>query len=81
MVLERKDNVVDLCEMKFFSSYYRASDKDEADLRRKKEVLSSFLGKRQSIQTVLVTTFGLSEGKYRFLYQNVILLPDLFEKA
>lgn len=81
LVLERKDNIVDLCEMKFFSGLYRANEKDEMDLRRKKEVLSSFLKKKQTIQTVLITTFGLAGGKYQWLYRNVVLLADLFEKV
>jgi hypothetical protein len=51
------------------------------DLRRKKEALSRFLKKKQTIQTVLVTTFGLAGGKYQWLYQHVVVLSDLFEKA
>ena len=81
LVLERKDNVVDLCEMKCYSDLYRADEKDDLDLRRKKSALSSFLKKKQTIQTVLITTFGLSGGKYQWLYQNVVTLSDLFEKA
>lgn len=81
LVLERKDNIVNLCEMKFFSDIYHASEQDDNDLRRKKTALSAFLKKKQSIQPVLITTFGIADGKYRWLYPNVVLLSDLFEKV
>lgn len=81
LVLERKDNVVNLCEMKFYADLYHAEEEDDLNLRRKKTVLSSFLKKKQTIQTVLITTFGLAKGKYQWLYQNVVTLSDLFEKA
>lgn len=78
LVLERKDNIVDLCEMKFVPYPYEASGKDETDLSRKKESLSSFLRKSQTIQTVLISPYGIKENKYRWTYQNVVDFDDLF---
>ena len=78
LVLERKDNVVDLCEMKFYAGEYEATAADELDLERKKTALRKYLKKSQSIQTVLISSFGLGQTRYRGLYQRVIVLDDLF---
>ncbi len=80
LVLERKDNIVSLCELKFYSDEYRANASDDLDVRNKKSVLSRLIKKRQSIQTVLITTFGLKPGQYQWTYQKIVTLDDLFSR-
>ena len=80
LVLERKDNIVTLCEMKFYSEPYAVSESDELDLARKKNVLSTFIKKKQTIGTALISTYGIKSGKHQWAYQNIVTLDDLFQK-
>ncbi len=77
MLLKRNDNVLDLCEMKFSKDDYHADVEDFKKANRRMEKASFLLPKRFSVQSVLITTFGLSEGEYSSTYQNVVTLEDL----
>ena len=79
MIIERKDNIVNMCEIKFYSDLYVGSKNSHFDLVRKNKVLSEFIKKKEIIHNTLITTYGLKDNEYRFDYTNVITLDDLFE--
>ena len=79
LAILRKDKTVNLCEMKFCETPYTL-DKDE-DMKLKAR-LKSFREALKlpsySIQLTLVSSFGLSKGKYVSTFQNEVTLDDLF---
>ena len=79
LLIERKDNIVNLCEAKYVISEYRMTKKDHLDLMDKMEILRSKLNKRISIMNVLITTYGIRENEYSRDYVNVVTLDDLFK--
>ena len=79
LLLIRKDNIVNLCEMKFYNDKYSIDKDSHLNLMRKMESLYNVIPKRASIQNVLVTTFGLSSGMYSSDYPIIITVDDLFE--
>ena len=79
LVLERQDQTVSLCEVKFSEDEYRIDNECDKALRRKISVFrQSGISKRKSIQLTMITTFGLAPGKYNGSVQNEIVLDDLF---
>lgn len=80
MVISRADNVVNLCEMKFYGDSYLPTKEDDLRLRHRITALSELLGKRQSLHITLVTTFGLSQGMYSGLFTQCVTLDDLFRE-
>ena len=78
LVIRRKDNFVNLCEAKWRGEEYAMDKAEHLKLERRKTVLSAFLKKRESLQCVLLTTFGLKHGEYYGDFQNVITLEQLF---
>ena len=78
ILIERRDNVVNLCEVKFYSDLYATNKKTHLDLMNKREALRNHISKKASISNVLITTFGLKQGEYSSDYPNVITLDDLF---
>ena len=78
LIIERKDNIVNLCEAKFYSNEYTINKTDHLNLENKKEHIKSMIGKRQSVQKVLLTTYGLKHNEYFYDYEIVITLDDLF---
>ncbi len=79
MVIERNDNIVNMCEIKFYSDLYCGTKNTHLDLVRKNRVLSEFIKKKQIIHNTLITTYGIKYNEYRFDYMNVITLDDLFK--
>ena len=78
LVLERRDMVINLCEMKYSINVY-AIDRDyDAVLRNKIDSFRRETGTRCSLQLTMITTYGLTKGKYSNLIQNQVTLDDLF---
>lgn len=78
MVLERADNIVHLCEMKYLGDLYQGTNATHLSLVRKESALRTSIKKKQAIRKVLITTYGIMDNGYRWDYENVITLDDLF---
>lgn len=80
MVIERGDNIVNLCEMKFSDEPFSIEKRYAESLRNKRSVLRSVIKKKHSVSIVLITTQGLKPNRYSSeLVQNEIQLSDLFK--
>ena len=79
MLIKREDNILNLVEAKFTSGKYAADATDQSALNRKAEAIAAHLPKRFSIHYTLITTYGLAEGSYDSVFDNVITLDDLFQ--
>lgn len=79
MLIVRKDNIVNMCEIKFYSSEFSVDKNYDKVLRNRVLLLSSKLSRKMSISSVLITTFGLKYNEYSGDFDNVILIDDLFD--
>ncbi|MDO4929811.1 MAG: ATP-binding protein [Bacteroidales bacterium] len=81
LLIQREDNVVNLCEMKFAVDTY-VIDKDEArKLQRRIEALKATLTPRQTVHLTMITTYGVANGKYSGVVQKNLTAEDLFSNA
>ena len=78
LLIDRRDGVIDLCEVKFASGLYAITKGYESELVDKIEVFRNATKTNKSIHLVMVTTFGLSANSHTSLVQNSIILDDLF---
>lgn len=78
MLIIRDDNIVNLCEMKFYSSDYVIDKEEEAKMLHRVEMLKSTLSSRQKVHLTLITTFGLTNGKHSGKVQKVVICDELF---
>lgn len=78
LIIKRADKVVNVCEMKFYDGDYQMKKKDADDIERRVRAFRNAEKIRMAIHPVLVTTFGLSENQYSHVFQNVVVLNDLF---
>ena len=81
LVIDRKDRVVTLCEMKY--SELNSAITKEND-RRLKEKISDFKNMtktKSSIHLTMITTYGLERNKYAGHVQSVVISEDLFQQA
>lgn len=79
LIIQRADKVINVCEMKFYEGKYTMKVKDYEDMERRIRIFRETRDIHKAIHPVLVTTYGLTHNKYSHLFQNVIILKDLFE--
>lgn len=78
LMIVRKDQIINLCEMKFSGKKYTITAKIDEDIRRKSSDFLSVTGARYAIHTTLITPYGVADGSYSGNIQNVITTDDLF---
>lgn len=79
MVIDRADNVINVCEMKFYDDDFAITAKYDKELRHKLAMLREETGSRKSLHLTIVTTYGLRMNEYAGRVQNVITMDDLFK--
>lgn len=78
LLIDRDDDVIDLCEMKFTTTPWEMQAADSEDILRKQEVFRRETATQKAIHTVLVSATGLKPNQYSADIQNVVTLDDLF---
>ena len=79
LVIERGDQVVNLCEMKYASSEYAIDKAYDINLRNKRSAFIAETHTRKAAQTTMITTYGLHKNAYQASVPYEITLDDLFE--
>ncbi|MDZ7899505.1 MAG: ATP-binding protein [Arcicella sp.] len=79
LVIERRDHVVNLFEMKFSMAKYLITKDYSEKLRNKIHQFKESTKTKNAVFLTFVTTYGLEENSYSLgLVQNQLLLDDLF---
>lgn len=79
LLIVRKDQVINLCEMKYSNTEYTINKKDDSDIRRKVSDLRAGTKTKYAIFPTLITTYGLLDNGYSGNIQSVIIMDDLFK--
>jgi uncharacterized protein len=78
-LIDRQDNVISLCEVKFYNDELILTKANADNLRRKKSIFRHVTGTKKQIFMVLITTFGLVKNKHSLgLVDNVLDMNALF---
>ena len=78
LLIERRDQVINLCEMKYSDSEYTITEKVDCSIRNKIHDLVTATGTKYAIHPTLVTTYGLVPNSYAGDIQAIITMEDLF---
>ena len=78
LLISRKDNVVNICEMKFCAEDFKVTKAYERKLAHRQIVLSEMISRRAVIHPVLITTYGLTYNEYSGSFLHTIIMEDLF---
>lgn len=78
MVIERGDNTINLCEMKFSEGEFSINKDYEKILRNKIVRFMEETKTRKSIQLTFISSYGLLRNMYSGIVQNEVMLNDLF---
>jgi hypothetical protein len=80
LLIDRKDGVINLCEMKFSDTAYEISKKYAGELRTKQEVFRRVTGTRKTVFVTIVSPFGVKPNQQaQALVQGVVTADDLFD--
>ena len=79
LIIDRGDNIINLCEIKFSSGQYQIDKKNYESMLKKKSAFINSTHTRKAVQTTMITTFGLKRNDYSAEIVSQVVLDDLFE--
>jgi len=79
MVIDRRDQVVNLCEIKFSRAAYSLTRQYIEHLNNRMETFRSQTKTRKALHLTMITTYGLKPNEYSGLIQSEVRMDDLFD--
>ena len=80
LLIDRDDNVIDICEMKYTKQPYEMTFEDDQKVQNRRSRLIAETGTDKSVHLVLVSASGVKSNSYSDEFQSVITSEALFEK-
>lgn len=78
LLLMRKDNVINMCEIKYYGKAFVVKKDYYQKLLYRQEMLMEEISPKMSVHSTLITTFGLTPNEHSGVFTNTIVLNDLF---
>lgn len=78
LLIDRRDGIINLCEIKFSDHEYSITKSYETELLNKVNVFKASTATKKSIHLVMITTFGIQKNSHSAIIQNEVTLDDLF---
>ena len=79
LVIDRRDRVINLCEMKYADNEFTITKEYDKVLRNKRSVFKEETRTRKTVHTTMITTYGVKHNEYWGNIQSEVILDDLFE--
>ena len=81
LLIDRRDGVIDLCEMKFSDKEYVITKDYDKELGDRMAVFRHHSKTRKALHLTMVTSFGVAHNAYWNNIQSEVVMDDLFELA
>ena len=78
MLIDRDDNVINVCEIKFAQGEYELTEKYDLQLRNKISTFQTVTKTRKGVSLVMITSYGLKRNAWANGIQRQITMDDLF---
>ena len=79
LVIQRRDRVINLCEMKYSLLEYTLTKEYDRKLKEKISDFKTITKTNNSIHLTLITTYGLRKNQYSGHIQSTVTAADLFQ--
>lgn len=79
LLIDRRDQVINLCEMKFSMHPFSIDKKYAENLRNKIGHFKEATNTRKTIFLTMVTTYGIADNRYAGMVRNDLTMDALFE--
>lgn len=80
LLIDRADNAINLCEMKFSGDEFVITKEYEETLRRRMSLFKKVTKTRKSLSYVFVTIYGVRQNPYSGIAQHQVTLDGLFSE-
>jgi uncharacterized protein len=81
LVLDRKDHVINLFEMKFYEEEFIPTKNFADNLREKRLIFKTYTNTKKQISWVMLSAYGIKPNQHSVgLVNHVLTMDDLFEK-
>lgn len=81
MLIDRDDNIINLCEIKFSKDEYEITAAYDRELHRKASTFGNHSHTKKGISIVMITLYGITRNQWSNDISNVVIMDDLFEKG
>jgi hypothetical protein len=78
LLIDRNDNIINLCEMKYANKEFVITKNQDANLRNKRAAFIEESKTRKTVHVTLITTYGVTHNEYWNNIQSELMLDDLF---
>lgn len=78
LLIDRRDQTINLCEMKFSQDEFEITKQYDEHLRKRAEIFRSATKTRKALHQTFVTTYGVKKNMYSGNVQSEVILDDLF---
>ena len=78
LLIDRNDDVIDVCEMKYYQDEVVLDEEEVGKIENRMLRLREETGTEKAIHAILVTTKGLKRNAYSDVVQDVVTMSDLF---
>ncbi len=78
MLIDRADNVINLCEIKYYSDVVCPDKNMYLTMISRKNMVEQMVSRKKTVRNTLITTFGIRKNEYASVFTNVITIDDLF---
>jgi len=79
LIIVRKDQIINICEIKYWDSDFTVDLSFDKDMRRKLSDFQKKTNTKYALHKTLITTYGVIENSYSMELQSVITAEDLFK--
>ncbi|MBR3758475.1 MAG: ATP-binding protein [Bacteroidaceae bacterium] len=79
LLIDRRDQIINLCEMKYSTQEYEITKRYNDELQERKELFRSKTKTRKALHLTLVTTYGVKNNAYFGMIQSEVTMDDLFK--
>jgi len=80
MLIDRADNAINICEIKYYADDIYVTESMATTLRKRRETFRSLTNTKKQLLNTIITTYGVNENEYsKDQIDQVITAKDLFE--
>ena len=78
MLIDRRDRVINVCEIKYSIGEYEIDRDNEMKLRKKIDIFRNMTKTKSALQLTMITTYGVLSNKHSSIVANQVTMDDLF---
>ena len=80
MIIDRKDNTINLCELKFSNKAFSIDKDYQRSLQNKVDCVQEYTRYKKTIILTMITTYGVEQNGYWNIAQKEVTMDDLFKE-